>query len=182
MARETADGYGLGLITEVSSVNDIELVSKYADMIQVGAWNMRNTPLLRELGRQTKPVLLYRNIASGLEEFVEAANWIMSGGNRQVVLCDAGTKRFDGSARTVIDTATICELSDMTGLPILVDLRHAAKDQAQQVILATSMRSLPIAGMIIATEWHHSADDASLQLLSGELNQTIVAFEGPNPS
>ncbi len=182
MARETADGYDMGLITEVSSSNEIELVGKYADMIQVGAWNMRNTPLLKELGRQTKPVLLYRNIASGIEEFVEAANWVLSGGNRQVVLCDAGIKRFDGSARTIIDPASICELSDMTGLPVIVDLRHAAKDRQQQIRLATSLKSLPIAGLLFSTDWHHSTDEASLRGLSAELNETIMAIEGQLPS
>ena len=181
MARETADGYNMGLVAEVSSSNEIELVGKYADMIQVGAWNMRNTPLLKELGRQTKPVLLYRNIASGIDEFVEAANWIVQGGNRQVVLCDAGIKRFDGSGRTIIDPASVCELSEITGLPIVIDLRNAAKDKAQQIILAKSMRSLPVAGLVFATDWHHSTDEASLQGLSTELNETILALEGPNP-
>jgi len=179
MARETADGYNMGLVTEVSSSNEIELVGRYADMIQVGAWNMRNTPLLRELGRQTKPVLLYRNIASGIEEFVEAANWILQGGNRQIVLCDAGIKRFDGSARTIIDPASICELSEITGLPIIIDLRHAARDKTQQITLAKSMRTLPVSGLVFTTDWHHSTDEASLLGLSSELNETILALEGP---
>jgi chorismate mutase/prephenate dehydratase len=182
MARETADGYNMGLVIEVSSVNDIELVSRYADLIQVGAWNMRNNPLLRGLGRQTKPVILYRNIASGIEEFVEAANWILQEGNRQVILCDAGIKRFDGSGRTIIDPASICELSESTGLPILLDLRNAAKDTYQQVMLAKSMRSLPVSGLVFATDWYHSTDEASLLALSAELNETISALEGSNQS
>lgn len=178
MARETADGYNMGLIVEVGSSNDIELVSKYADMIQVGAWNMRNTPLLRELGRLTKPVLLYRNIASGIDEFIEASGWIVQGGNRQVVLCDAGIKRFDGSGRTIIDAASLCELHDTTGLPVMVDLRHAAKDLAQRHLIAASLRSLPVAGLVIFADWHFTTDTNTLSELSDELNDTILALEG----
>lgn len=180
MARETADGYNMGLVVEVGSSNDIELVAKYADMIQVGAWNMRNTPLLRDLGRQTKPVLLYRNIASGIDEFVEASGWIVQGGNRQVVLCDAGIKRFDGSARTIIDPASLCEIHELTGLPLLVDLRHAAKDRGQRHSIAASLRSLPVAGLVIYADWHVSTDTETLQLFTDELNESIVALEGPN--
>lgn len=182
MARETADGYDMGLMVEVGSINDIDLVSKFADIIQVGAWNMRNTPLLRELGRQTKPVLLYRNIASGLDEFVEASGWIVQGGNRQVILCDAGIKRFDGSARTMIDLSSLCEVHEITGLPIMVDLRHAAKDQIQRSIIASSLSNLPIAGMVIYTDWKVSTDTGMLNALTNELNDYIVALEGPNHS
>lgn len=181
MARETADGYGLGLLTEISSVHELDHTIKYADIIQVGAWNMRNTPLLRELGRQPKPVLLYRNISSGTDEFLEAAQWIRDGGNRQIILCDAGTKRFDGSGRTSIDPAAILELAEQSGLPILIDLQCACMNHRQRVQLASTLKTLPTSGLISHIDWMHTLDDVSIEALRTELNELITAAEG-NPS
>lgn len=177
MARETADGYGMALLSEVQSIHEVDLFSKYVDILQVGAWNMRNTPLLQELGKQTKPVLLVRNIASGIDEFLQAAEYIRSEGNQQVILCDAGIKRFDGSSRTMIDPSSICEIAEQSPWPLIVDLRHACKDQEQARILAQSLRSLPCDGLLINIEWHHTSTEPTQATLQAELNGLITAFE-----
>jgi len=177
MARETADGYSMALLCEVQSIHEIELFSKYVDILQVGAWNMRNTPLLRELGKQTKPVLLYRNIASGIDEFLQAAEHIRSEGNQQIILCDAGIKRFDGSSRTMIDPSSICEIAEQSPWPLMVDLRHACKDHQQAITLAKSLSSLPCDGLIIDIDWHYTSDETHLSNLHSELNALLTAFE-----
>lgn len=177
MARETADGCGMALLSEVQSIHEIELFSKYVDILQVGAWNMRNTPLLQELGKQTKPVLLYRNIASGIDEFLQAAEHIRREGNQQVILCDAGIKRFDGSSRTMIDPSSICEIAEQSPWPLLVDLRHASKDNHQAISLAKSLSTLPCDGLIIHIDYYHTSDEGHLPSLQSELNTLISAFE-----
>ena len=101
------------------------MVAEIADILQVGSRNMQNFPLLKALGRQAKPVLLKRGLAATREEFLLAAEYILSGGNGDVILCERGIRSFDPSLRNSLDLASVVLLKEMTHLPVLVDPSHA---------------------------------------------------------
>ncbi|MEO6914152.1 MAG: 3-deoxy-7-phosphoheptulonate synthase [Candidatus Baltobacteraceae bacterium] len=124
MMRDSADRHRLGVVTEVLDVRDVELISGYADMLQVGARNMQNFSLLREVGLAGKPVLLKRGISATVEEWLMAAEYLLVAGNDQVVLCERGVRSFDAATRNLLDLAVIPLLADLTHLPVIVDPSH----------------------------------------------------------
>lgn len=117
---------GLGVVTEVLDPRQVEAVGEVADMFQVGSRNMANTPLLSELGRTRKPVLLKRGFGATLREFLLAAEFVLAGGNEEVVLCERGIRGFDPNTRNVLDLGGVAALKRMTHLPVIVDPSHAA--------------------------------------------------------
>ncbi len=123
--RAAADRHGLLMMSEVLDREDLPLVAEMADVLQVGSRNMQNFPLLRALGKQPKPVLLKRGLAATREEFLLAAEYILSGGNPGVILCERGIRSFDPSLRHSLDLASVVILKEMTHLPVLVDPSHA---------------------------------------------------------
>lgn len=177
MAREVADGFGMAILSEIHSIDRIDLMSRYMDVLQVGSWNMRNKPLLTELGRQPVPILLYRNTASGNDEFLEAVDWIRQGGNQQVILCDAGMKRFDASTRTSIDPAIVYDLFIRSGLPILVDLRYAGHQQEHRMVLARALQALPLQGFLFSLDANRLSSDQGLRETMEEVTQLIDLSE-----
>jgi len=120
------DRSGLPVITEVMAISQIEEIATYADGLQVGSRNMQNFDLLKALGQTTKPVLLKRGLAATLEEFVMAAEYILSHGNPNVILCERGIRSFDPYTRNVLDLGAVVALKQITHLPVLVDPSHAA--------------------------------------------------------
>ena len=116
---------GLPVVTEVLDPRQLELVAQHASMLQIGSRNMQNFPLLREVGRLRKPVLLKRGAAATIDELLLAADYILDGGNDQVVLCERGIRGFDPSTRYVLDLAAIPALRERSPLPIVVDPSHA---------------------------------------------------------
>jgi 3-deoxy-7-phosphoheptulonate synthase len=123
--RAAADRHGLIMMSEVLDREDLARVAEITDILQVGSRNMQNFPLLKALGRQAKPVLLKRGLAATREEFLLAAEYILSGGNGEVVLCERGIRSFDPSLRNSLDLASVVLLKEMTHLPVLVDPSHA---------------------------------------------------------
>ena len=117
---------GLAVVTEALDPRDVEAVGEVADMFQVGSRNMANQPLLAELGRQRKPVLLKRGFAATLREFLLAAEFVLAGGNSAVVLCERGIRGFDPNTRNVLDVGGVAWLKRTTHLPVIVDPSHAA--------------------------------------------------------
>lgn len=118
--------YGLPVITEVMAISQIEEIAEYADVLQVGSRNMQNFDLLKALGSVDKPVLLKRGLAATLEEFVMAAEYVLSHGNSRVILCERGIRSFDTYTRNVLDLGAVVALKQLTHLPVLVDPSHAA--------------------------------------------------------
>lgn len=116
----------LPFVTEVLDTREVKLVSQYADMLQVGARNMQNFALLRELGKQPKPVLLKRGMSATLEEWLLAAEYILREGNDQVVLCERGIRTFEPSSRNILDLNSACLAKQRTHLPIIADPSHAS--------------------------------------------------------
>jgi 3-deoxy-7-phosphoheptulonate synthase len=116
---------GLAVVTEVMSVNQIELVGKYTDIFQVGARNMQNFVLLKELGKLKKPILLKRGMPATIEELLLSAEYILSQGNYEVILCERGIRTFENYTRNTLDLSAIPALKRLSHLPIIVDPSHA---------------------------------------------------------
>lgn len=123
--QEAGQKYDLATVTEVMSPSQVELVNRYADVLQVGTRNMQNFELLKEVGQQDKPVLLKRGLAATIDELLMSAEYILSGpGNAQVILCERGIRTFESSTRNTLDLSAIPVLRKLTHLPILVDPSH----------------------------------------------------------
>jgi len=116
---------GLAVVTEVMSVNQIELVGKYTDIFQVGARNMQNFVLLKELGKTKKPILLKRGMSATIEELLLSAEYILSQGNYEVILCERGIRTFENYTRNTLDLSAVPSLKRLSHLPIIVDPSHA---------------------------------------------------------
>jgi 3-deoxy-7-phosphoheptulonate synthase len=116
---------GLPIVTEVMSPDNVGLVAEYADLLQVGARNMQNFDLLRELGRIRKPVLLKRGMSATVEEFLAAAEYILAEGNDQVILCERGIRTYETATRNTLDLSIVPLIKEMSHLPIMVDPSHA---------------------------------------------------------
>ena len=124
--RQAAVATGLKVVSEVISHDQIDTGAKYCDMFQVGARNMQNFRLLREIGRSKVPVLLKRGIASTIEEWLDAAEYIMSEGNYNVVLCERGIRTFETATRNTLDVSAVPVVKERSSLPIIIDPSHAA--------------------------------------------------------
>ncbi len=125
LLRAAGDYASLPVVTEVLDVRDAETVAEYADVLQVGARNMQNFMMLEELGRMRKPVLLKRGLSAKLEELLAAAEYIVKGGNRDVMLCERGIRTFETYTRNTLDLAGVAALKTLTHLPVLADPSHA---------------------------------------------------------
>src|SRR5580704_15573106 len=124
LLKEAHDATGLPVVTEVMGVEDVDVVSEYADMLQVGARNMQNSPLLRRLAHSRLPVLLKRGPSATVKEWLLAAEYLLSGGNANVVLCERGIKTFDSELRNTFDVAAIPLAKEFSHLPVIADPSH----------------------------------------------------------
>ena len=124
MARAGKE-YGLLVITEVMSIEQIDVIAEYADIFQIGARNMQNFMLLKELGRIKKPVMLKRGISTTLEELLLSAEYILSQGNDEVMLCERGIRTFENYTRNTLDLSAVPSLKELSHLPIIVDPSHS---------------------------------------------------------
>ena len=125
LLRHAGDRHHLAVVTEVMDPRDVEKVVRYADMLQIGARNMQNFPLLREAGATRTPVLLKRGLSATVQEWLLAAEYVLLGGNENVVLCERGVRSFDVATRNLLDISVIPLLEEMTHLPVIVDPSHA---------------------------------------------------------
>lgn len=146
---EVGQRYHLPVVTEVMAIAQIEAVAAYADMLQVGSRNMQNFDLLKALGQAGKPVLLKRGLAATIEEFVMAAEYILSHGNPNVVLCERGIRSFDSYTRNVLDLGAVVALRQLTHLPVIVDPSHAAGKRELIPDLAKAAIACGADGLII---------------------------------
>lgn len=122
--KEAAEETGLITVTEVMEPEELDLICKYADVLQVGARNMYNYPLLKRIGRTDKPVLLKRSFMATIEEFLLASEYILKEGNKRVMLCERGIRTFDSITRNTLDLAAVPILKKMSALPVIVDPSH----------------------------------------------------------
>ncbi|MFZ5942807.1 MAG: 3-deoxy-7-phosphoheptulonate synthase [Bacillota bacterium] len=122
--KEAGEKHGLLIVTEVMDTRSVEVVGEYADILQVGARNMQNFALLKEVGKSNKPVLLKRGISATIEEWIMAAEYILAGGNKQVMLCERGIRTFETYTRNTLDLSVVPILKQLTHLPVIVDPSH----------------------------------------------------------
>ena len=125
LLREAGDAAGMPVVTEIMSEDDVQIVCDHADMLQVGARNMQNFALLKKLAKTRRPVLLKRGPSATVKEWLSAAEYLLHGGNDDVVLCERGIKTFDNSLRNTLDLAAVALVKEMTHLPVIVDPSHA---------------------------------------------------------
>jgi 3-deoxy-7-phosphoheptulonate synthase len=138
LLAEARDATGLGIVTEAIDVETFDLVEDYADCIQIGARNMQNFALLRRAGRSRKPVVLKRGMSATLEEFLMAAEYILSEGNYQVILCERGVRTFNDHSRNTLDLCVVPAAQKLSHLPIIVDPSHGTgrRDRVHPMALA----------------------------------------------
>lgn len=144
---------GLPVVTEVMDVETLPLVLEYADMLQIGARNMQNYPLLKAAGRSGRPVLLKRGFAATVKDLLLAAEYVLNEGNRQVVLCERGIRTFDDSARFTLDLGAIPTIKQLTHLPVIVDPSHASGLADRVIPMARAAIAAGADGVIV--EVHH---------------------------
>lgn len=155
---EIRDAFGLRIVTEALDRESLDLVEKYADVIQIGARNMQNYTLLREAGRTRKPILLKRGMAATLEELLMAAEYVMSEGNYQVILCERGVRTFVDHTRNTLDLSIVPAVQRLSHLPIIVDPSHGTGKRNKVVPLARAAVAVGADGLIV--EVHHQPDRA----------------------
>jgi chorismate mutase/prephenate dehydratase len=147
--REAGRQFELPTVTEVLTIEDIPAVMEYADVLQVGARNMHNFALLKELGRVDKPVILKRGMSATVKELLLAAEYLLNGGNLQVILCERGIRTFETSTRATLDVSSVPVLKRLTHLPIIVDPSHAAGDRELVIPLALAAAAAGADGLIV---------------------------------
>ena len=158
MLRAAADRHDLKLITEVMEASQIELIEKYADLLQVGARNMQNFSLLRDLGRATKPVLLKRGISATIEEWLLSAEYVLAGGNKNVILCERGIRTFESYTRNTLDISAIPVVQQLSHLPVVVDPSHGTGRRDKVASMARAAVAAGADGLLI--EVHCDPDHA----------------------
>jgi len=163
---------GLPIVTEVMSPDNVGLVAEYADLLQVGARNMQNFDLLRELGRIRKPVLLKRGMSATVEEFLAAAEYILAEGNDQVILCERGIRTYETATRNTLDLSIVPLIKEMSHLPIMVDPSHATGKRSLVSPMAKAALVAGADGVLI--EVHPEPEKA---LSDGPQSLTFPGFE-----
>jgi 3-deoxy-7-phosphoheptulonate synthase len=158
MLRSAATQHGMALVSEVMDVTQVVLVGQYADIFQVGARNMQNFTLLTELGRARKPVLLKRGISATIEEWLLSAEYILAGGNPDVILCERGIRTFENSTRNTLDLSAIPVVRRLSHLPIVVDPSHGTGRRDNVVPMARAAVAAGADGLIV--EVHCDPDQA----------------------
>ena len=158
MLADAGRKYDLPIVTEVLAPADVEPVARFADVLQIGARNMQNFSLLSEVGRTNRPVLLKRGMMSTMDEFLNAAEYILNRGNHQVILCERGIRTFETATRNTLDLGSIPILKRLTHLPILVDPSHAAGKRDLVIPLALAAHAVGPHGLIV--EMHPEPEKA----------------------
>ncbi|MGQ9634446.1 MAG: 3-deoxy-7-phosphoheptulonate synthase [Bryobacteraceae bacterium] len=183
MLRQAADRYGLFVISEVMDQTQIDLVSQYADILQVGARNMQNFNLLKELGLRRKPVLLKRGISATIEELLLSAEYILSGGNYDVILCERGIRTFESATRNTMDISAIPVVKKISHLPILADPSHGTGRRDHVLPLARAAVAAGADGLLV--EMHpdpnRALSDGAQSLYPDQLSELMQQLHAIAP-
>ena len=169
--KEAGKAFDLATICEVVSLEAIEAAVKYVDMIQIGARNMQNFTLLKELGKTNVPILLKRGLSATIEEWLMSAEYIMSEGNENVILCERGIRTFETYTRNTLDLSAICAVKRLSHLPVIVDPSHATGKSWMVASMARAALAAGADGLIIETH-----NDPQHALCDGAQSLTLPAF------
>lgn len=156
--REAADNNGLLTISEVMGVDKIDMVAEYSDILQVGARNMQNYDLLRQLGKIRKPVMIKRGPSATFEELLLAAEYIMAGGNFEVILCERGIRTFEKATRNTLDLSAVPVLQNLSHLPVIVDPSHGTG--IRDMVMPMARAAIASGANGIMVEVHHAPENA----------------------
>jgi 3-deoxy-7-phosphoheptulonate synthase len=174
---------GLLIITEAIDESSLELVDKYANIIQIGARNMHNYSLLRQAGHASKPVLLKRSFAATIEEWLMAAEYISSEGNSQVILCERGIRTFSDNTRNTLDLAAIPSVKQVSHLPVIVDPSHAAGRRDYVIPLSKGAIAVGADGLLIEVHHDppHALSDGMQSLYPEQFDELVKELKGLVP-
>lgn len=158
MMREAADKYGMAVVTEIMAQEKLDELLEYADILQVGTRNMQNYPLLRALGKANKPILLKRGMSSTIEEWLLAAEYILSGGNQKVILCERGIRTFEHATRNTLDLSAVALVKKLSHLPVIVDPSQATG--VRDLIAPMSKAAIAAGADGLIIEVHNQPEEA----------------------
>jgi 3-deoxy-7-phosphoheptulonate synthase len=174
--RSAANQHNLQLVSEVMDVSQIELVERYADILQVGARNMQNFTLLRELGHASKPVLLKRGISATIEEWLLSAEYVLAGGNTRVILCERGIRTFESYTRNTLDISAIPVVKKLSHLPVIVDPSHGTGRRDKVAPMARAAVAAGADGLLIEVHCDpdHALSDGAQSLFPAEFDRLMA--------
>jgi 3-deoxy-7-phosphoheptulonate synthase len=179
LLAEARERTGLPIVTELMDARDLEPVLEVADVIQVGARNMQNFPLLAEIGRSGRPVLLKRGLSATLDELLMAAEYVLKEGNPNVMLCERGIRTFENSYRTTLDLQAVPVLKELSHLPVVVDPSHAAGRRSLVAPMSLAAAAAGADGIIV--EVHPNPDEALCDgpqaLLADDFAEYVASVE-----
>jgi 3-deoxy-7-phosphoheptulonate synthase len=158
LMRRVADAHGLLVISEIMDKSQISLMDRYVDIFQVGARNMQNYPLLRELGKVERPVLVKRGLAATVDEWLMSAEYVISGGNDRVLVCERGVRAYETYTRNTLDLNAVAVAKSLSHLPVIVDPSHAAGVRDKVVPLARAAIATGADGLLV--EVHYDPERA----------------------
>ena len=175
MLREAADRHDLKLITEVMEVAQIPVVERYAHILQVGARNMQNYSLLRELGKVRTPVLLKRGLSATIEEWLMSAEYILAGGNMNVMLCERGIRTFESYTRNTLDISAIPVVQQLSHLPVISDPSHGTGRRDKVVAMARASVAAGADGLLVEVHCDpdHAVSDGAQSLFPQQFDQLM---------
>ncbi len=181
LLRDAGDAAEMPVVTEVMSEDDVLAVCEYADMLQVGARNMQNFALLKKLSRTQKPILLKRGPSATVKEWLSAAEYLLHGGNENVILCERGIKTFDTSLRNTLDLAAVALVKELTHLPVIVDPSHATGKRS--IIDKCARAAIAIGADGVIVEVHPDPEialsDADQQLTFENFRELMDGLRAP---
>jgi len=170
--RRTADDHGLAVVSEIMSASQLDEFVEHVDILQVGTRNMQNYPLLRALGKLNKPVLLKRGMSSTIEEWLLAAEYILSGGNEQVILCERGIRTFETATRNTLDIAAVPLVQQLSHLPVIVDPSQGTG--VRDIVDPVSVAAIAAGADGLIIEVHNQPEEA---LSDGDQSIYLDQFE-----
>jgi len=176
LLRDAADQHGLQLVSEVMDISQIDVMARYADIFQVGARNMQNFTLLRELGRTRTPVLLKRGISATIEEWLLSAEYVLAGGNTEVILCERGIRTFESYTRNTLDISAIPVVKKLSHLPVFVDPSHGTGRRDKVAPMARAAVAAGADGLLIEVHCDpdHALSDGAQSLLPSQFDRLMA--------
>ncbi len=176
LLRAAADRHNLKLITEIMDISQLELIERYADILQVGARNMQNFHLLRELGHTRTPVLLKRGISATIEEWLLSAEYVLSGGNTNVMLCERGIRTFESYTRNTFDISAIPVVQQLSHLPVLADPSHGTGKRDKVAPMARAAVAAGCDGLLIEvhSDPDHALSDGAQSLFPSQFDRLMA--------
>ena len=176
MLREAADRHNMKLVSEIMDLSQLDVVSKYAHILQIGARNMQNFTLLRELGHTRIPILLKRGIAATIEEWLLSAEYILAGGNMTVMLCERGIRTFESYTRNTLDISAIPVVQKLSHLPVLVDPSHGTGRRDKVTPMARAAVAAGADGLLIEVHCDpdHARSDGAQSLFPNQFDRLMA--------